>query len=200
MIRLQDSPGEVTVSNVDAPSSTGTKNEFAGNTGNSGGKIIAEANGTSSVSSTSYETTSSAAAAPSPSLVQPSHHQLLLEDSSTKQLRAYTVERLWSITEDLNVLYKENWTRLAEREVLDFQEKMAQHSLDRARSGVPSIYGTTAVQRATSGTSGNSRRNHERRLANDKRSLVKGNRRWTFGSSFLYSLTLITTIGEFFRS
>uniref|UniRef100_A0A182IWM1 Potassium channel domain-containing protein n=1 Tax=Anopheles atroparvus TaxID=41427 RepID=A0A182IWM1_ANOAO len=32
-----------------------------------------------------------------------------------------TVDRLWSITEDLNILYKENWTRLAAQEVLHFQ-------------------------------------------------------------------------------
>lgn len=32
-----------------------------------------------------------------------------------------TVDRLWSITEDLNILYKENWTRLAAKEVQQFQ-------------------------------------------------------------------------------
>lgn len=32
-----------------------------------------------------------------------------------------TVDRLWSITEDLNILYKENWTRLAAQEVQIFQ-------------------------------------------------------------------------------
>lgn len=32
-----------------------------------------------------------------------------------------TVDRLWSITEDLNILYKENWTRLAAQEVQQFQ-------------------------------------------------------------------------------
>jgi hypothetical protein len=32
-----------------------------------------------------------------------------------------TVDRLWSITEDLNILYKENWTRLAAQEVQLFQ-------------------------------------------------------------------------------
>lgn len=32
-----------------------------------------------------------------------------------------TVDRLWSITEDLNILYKENWTRLAAQEVQHFQ-------------------------------------------------------------------------------
>lgn len=31
------------------------------------------------------------------------------------------MDRLWSITEDLNILYKENWTRLAAHEVQQFQ-------------------------------------------------------------------------------
>ncbi|XP_015115793.1 uncharacterized protein LOC107040283 [Diachasma alloeum] len=96
------------------------------------------------------------------------------EDSSARELRAYTVERLWSITEDLNVLYKENWTRLAEREIMDFQEKMT-----RTISRDKSKYSVT-VQRSPRG--------------NDRRNLIV-DRRWTFGSSLLYSLTLITTIG-----
>lgn len=32
-----------------------------------------------------------------------------------------TVDQLWAITEDLNILYKENWTRLAAQEVKQFQ-------------------------------------------------------------------------------
>lgn len=36
-------------------------------------------------------------------------------------IRLRTVDRLWSITEDLNILYKENWTRLAAQEVQLFQ-------------------------------------------------------------------------------
>lgn len=36
-----------------------------------------------------------------------------------------TVDRLWSITEDLNILYKENWTRLAAQEVQLFQVRLS---------------------------------------------------------------------------
>lgn len=77
--------------------------------------------------------------------------------SDDKQLRSQTVEKLWSITEDLNILYKENWTRLAEQEVLKFQDSLVRR------------YKKTA----------GAKRNHI----------------WSFASSFLYSLTLITTIG-----
>jgi hypothetical protein len=84
---------------------------------------------------------------------------------------------LWSITEDLNILYKDNWTRLAAQEVLKFQD-----TLIRNLRG----YGSGGVIVKTGGAAGNggsiyySHHHH----------------RWSFSSSFLYSLTLITTIGK----
>ncbi|XP_066584785.1 TWiK family of potassium channels protein 18 isoform X2 [Prorops nasuta] len=95
------------------------------------------------------------------------------DDSQAMELRSRTVERLWSITEDLNVLYKENWTRLAAREVLDFQENLAR-----------------GLRRTSSSYEPATPRNREHQI--DKRIHT---RRWTFSSSLLYSLTLITTIG-----
>ena len=35
-----------------------------------------------------------------------------------KQLRTRAVERLWNLTEELNVLYRDNWTALADREMM----------------------------------------------------------------------------------
>ncbi|XP_068630164.1 potassium channel subfamily K member 15-like [Battus philenor] len=77
-------------------------------------------------------------------------------------LRSKTVERLWSITEDLNILYKENWTKLAAKELMDFQKVL----LRSVRSAEGQRYEPGAHYR------------------------------WTFSSSFLYALTLITTIGH----
>ncbi|KAJ9584750.1 hypothetical protein L9F63_020900, partial [Diploptera punctata] len=76
-----------------------------------------------------------------------------------EEVRTRTVEKLWSITEDLNILYKDNWTRLAAQEVLKFQD--------------------TLVRNLRGGSLYHGHHHH----------------RWSFSSSFLYSLTLITTIG-----
>lgn len=86
------------------------------------------------------------------------------------ELRSQTVDRLWSITENLNILYRENWTRLAADEVFEFQQ-----ALFRALRGTSSAYVSSS-----GGTLFYSHNTH----------------RWSFSSSFLYSLTLITTIGK----
>lgn len=83
-------------------------------------------------------------------------------------LRHETVEHLWTITESLNILYRDNWTRVAEQELLKFSEKL----LTRLHEGGP----PPQPAPATSHTS---------------------TYQWTFAGSFLYSLTVITTIGEY---
>lgn len=90
-------------------------------------------------------------------------------------LRSETVSRLWSITEDLNILYKENWTKLAAEEVLIFQDALIK-ALETS-DGSSSSYSSAQV-----GTVSYYQQNMHK---------------WSFSSSFLYSLTLITTIGKF---
>ncbi|KAH8306602.1 hypothetical protein KR018_009561 [Drosophila ironensis] len=82
------------------------------------------------------------------------------------EIRSRTVDRLWSITEDLNILYKENWTRLAAQEVQLFQDTL----LRAVRQS--KVYPAGGIQ------------------------MNAPTHKWTYASAFLYSLTLITTIGE----
>lgn len=98
--------------------------------------------------------------------VAASKPNLSRSQSSSSDLRSKTVERLWSITEDLNILYKENWTKLAAKELMDFQKVL-----------IKTMKGGASL---------------ENRISYDH----EGDYRWTFSSSFLYALTLITTIGE----
>lgn len=93
------------------------------------------------------------------------------ENNAIGDLRTQTVDRLWSITENLNILYRENWTKLAAEEVLEFQE-----ALFRALKNTGNGY----VENSRDGSLLYHHHSH----------------RWSFSSSFLYSLTLITTIGK----
>ena len=104
-------------------------------------------------------------------------HQLLM----SKAIRRQVVEQLWQITEKLNILYKDNWTALADREMVKFQtELFAQKTeLDTFSKEQPAKFVVTS--------------NHH-----DEPILVtRDEDDWSFASSFLYSLTLITTVGKF---
>jgi hypothetical protein len=95
-----------------------------------------------------------------------------------EEIRSRTVEKLWSITEDLNILYKDNWTRLAAQEVLKFQDTLVRNLRGFGSGGVIFKTGGGAAN------GGSIYYNHH-------------HHRWSFSSSFLYSLTLITTIGMY---
>ncbi|GAB6026381.1 hypothetical protein CHUAL_012584 [Chamberlinius hualienensis] len=74
--------------------------------------------------------------------------------------REKTVNSLWEITYKLNILYKENWTRMVTEEIKSFQSDVIQ----AVKNGYD---GDDAVE----------------------------NKKWSFSRAFLYSLTVITTIG-----
>ncbi|XP_022238374.1 TWiK family of potassium channels protein 7-like [Limulus polyphemus] len=75
-------------------------------------------------------------------------------------MRQKTVKRLWDITYDLNVLYKDNWTRLVTAEIKRFQADL----IEAVKDGY------------------------------DGKELGEV-QQWSFSGAFLYSLTVITTIG-----
>lgn len=79
---------------------------------------------------------------------------------------------LWGITENLNILYRENWTRLAADEIIKFQKAMFKVLRESDSSHTSTNTGTMTYYQSI--------------------------HKWGFSSSFLYSLTLITTIGKFF--
>jgi len=93
------------------------------------------------------------------------------------EARAKTVEKIWTITENLNILYRENWTKLADKEIAQFQDQL-----------VKRITEEMASQNAGTYTGGSSETVTERRVPEYE---------WNFPKAFLYSLTVLTTIGEF---
>ena len=51
--------------------------------------------------------------------------------------RLETISRLWNITETLNVLYRENWTVMANVEIIKFQNEMIQSIREEMREAGP---------------------------------------------------------------
>ncbi|XP_026728075.1 potassium channel subfamily K member 18-like [Trichoplusia ni] len=91
---------------------------------------------------------------------------------ASAELRSQTVESIWEITVSLNILYKENWTRLAAQEIARFQEKL----VARVAADVSAQYGGA-------------------RALESAPALVVDDYEWNFAKAFLYSLTVLTTIG-----
>ncbi|XP_066153797.1 potassium channel subfamily K member 18 isoform X3 [Euwallacea fornicatus] len=90
--------------------------------------------------------------------------------SKNDKARTKTVENLWIITEGLNILYKENWTILAAQEITRFQNELLK-SMEEEMA-------------------------HQQPLTISKDGGRSGdNFEWTFAKAFLYSLTVLTTIG-----
>lgn len=85
---------------------------------------------------------------------------------STDDVRAKTVENIWEITAALNILYHENWTRLAGQEISRFQEELIQKFTEEIFSPNGNLI--------------------EKSYQTD----------WNFSRAFLYSLTILTTIGK----
>jgi hypothetical protein len=47
-----------------------------------------------------------------------------LREAEEERIRRETVERLWIITEELNILFKDNWTVLADKQMKSFQRQL----------------------------------------------------------------------------
>ncbi|XP_071447079.1 uncharacterized protein [Hetaerina americana] len=96
--------------------------------------------------------------------------------------RERTVESIWDITVSLNILYRENWTRLAAEEVAKFQEFLVQRLAEEW--GPPPGRGGPLPARPL-GSAGMIRDAPLHHAQHD----------WNFARAFLYSLTVLTTIG-----
>lgn len=92
---------------------------------------------------------------------------------------ARTVENIWDITVSLNILYRENWTRLAAQEITHFQKQLVQRLVEEM-----SLKSQSAVT-------------NELHLQDRSRPMERKRKiEWNLAKAFLYSLTLLTTIGK----
>lgn len=106
------------------------------------------------------------------------------------------LDKLWDITENLNILYKENWTRLAAGEIYRFHETMylwmkndcnnnrrKSSQQDMTAVGGQQHQTTTAATSPGAGTGAGQHHRHK---------TVK----WNYPTAFLYALSVITTLGK----
>lgn len=56
--------------------------------------------------------------------IRAGHHHHVDPDGRLLEKTMATVDRLWSITEDLNILYRDNWTHLARVEMRHYQDQI----------------------------------------------------------------------------
>jgi potassium channel subfamily K member 18 len=106
-----------------------------------------------------------------------------LSDSNA-EARAKTVENIWEITVSLNILYRENWTRLAGQEISRFQDEL----VHRVAQEMAAQYGAVYQEMALGGVV---------HSVSDF-SLAPDDSEWTLAKAFFYSLTVLTTIGTYF--
>lgn len=106
-----------------------------------------------------------------------------------EQMTRQVLDRLWDITENLNILYKENWTRLAAEEVNRLHESMRQQLIqavaigNRAKAG-----GNCSISKSST----QSMVHQQQQQQSSGPSSVK----WNYPTAFLYALSVITTLGE----
>lgn len=86
------------------------------------------------------------------------------EKAVVGHIRAEHIQRLWNETSKLNILYKPNWTSVADIIFKDFQHEVFIAVKEKGWDGTEGV-STTDLQ-------------------------------WTFAGALLYSVTIITTIGE----
>ncbi|CAG9791522.1 unnamed protein product [Diatraea saccharalis] len=107
------------------------------------------------------------------------YNNLTLSANYFWDARSRAVENIWEITVSLNILYRENWTRLAAQEILKFQNELVQ----RVTTEMASQYGVSYREMALGEFGGSDVSNHYEE------------HEWNLALAFFYSLTVLTTIG-----
>lgn len=117
-----------------------------------------------------------------PSSAQANNNNLTaaLLAAAGQESRARTVESIWEITVNLNILYRENWTRLAAQELSRFQDDL----IRRLSQQMEIESAAVGYHTAGNGDGGNGD------------PIDAGVFEWNLATSFLYCLSILTTIGK----
>lgn len=119
-----------------------------------------------------------------------------------EESRARTVESIWEITVNLNILYRDNWTRLASQELNRFQEDLIRRLTQQMEIESAAVsYHHRRRQQHRDGDDGGDDGDDD-----DDDGLgvppppppppPDGQFEWNMATSFLYCLSILTTIGK----
>ena len=111
--------------------------------------------------------------------------------ANVEKARSETVAKLWKVTEQMNILYPENWTRIASEEILWFQDQLT-------KALMLEISSTTKQNKhkTQSRTQASQQYFYDHMQRPQKGPFIKQPGEWTFGRGFLYSVSLLTTVGK----
>lgn len=104
--------------------------------------------------------------------------------ANVEKARGETVAKLWQVTEQMNILYPENWTSMAAEQILWFQDQLTKALMVELAAKRP--LKTQASQQFYY--------DHMQRPQLGPFQAQPGE--WTFGRAFLYSVSLLTTVGK----
>lgn len=105
--------------------------------------------------------------------------------ANVEKARGETVAKLWQVTEQMNILYPENWTRLAAEQILWFQDQLTKALMVELAAKRP--LKTQASQQFY----------YDHMQGPPVGPFEAQPGEWTFGRAFLYAVSLLTTVGKF---
>lgn len=123
--------------------------------------------------------------------------------TSLAELRQSSVERMWNITNQLNILYENNWTRLVMDELVEFERKLMV-TLERESRLSLSMSAEESDETELKFENDNDDSTRDQKDEDDNKNSNKRSRRQSqqaeiksIKRSIVHSIATITTIGEY---
>lgn len=108
--------------------------------------------------------------------------------ANVEKARSETVSKLWQVTEQMNILYPENWTRAAAEEILWFQDQLTKALMLELTS--------SKTKWRTPNQQPSQQYFYDHMQRPNRGPFLAQPGQWTFGRGFLYSVSLLTTVGK----
>ena len=117
--------------------------------------------------------------------------------ANVEKARSETVAKLWRVTEQMNILYPDNWTRIASEEILWFQDQLTKALMLELTMAKKQKHQSNTKHKTQSRTQASQQYFYDHmQRPQSQGPFIKQPGEWTFGRGFLYSVSLLTTVGK----